>query len=56
MDDIFTTLRAEWKAAGCPSEHPYLRMELPVAGPIVPLIDGITSEMVAAASTMCAAW
>lgn len=48
--DTFTTLRAEWKAAGCPIEHPYLTMELPVS-PIVPLIEGITPEMVTSAKT-----
>lgn len=50
MDD-FTTLRAAWKAAGCPSDHPYLTMELPAPSPIVPLIEGITPEMVAASMT-----
>ena len=48
--DHFTALRADWKAQGCPSEHPYLSLELPT--PIVPLIEGITPEMVAAASAM----
>lgn len=49
--DLFTTLRAEWKAAGCPADHPYLTMELP-SSPIVPLVGGITPEMVELASAM----
>ncbi len=50
----FTAARADWKAAGCPSNHPYLTAELPKAE-IVPLVDGITVEMVAAAAAMKAA-
>ena len=45
----FSILRAEWKAAGCPSDHPYLTMELPAPGPIEPLVPGITPERVASA-------
>ena len=48
--DEFSKLRAAWKAAGCPSDHPYLIMELP-APKIEPLIDGITPEMVTSAKT-----
>ena len=51
--DEFTTLRAAWKFAGSPSEHPYLAIELPKT-PIVPLIEGITPEMVAQAKVLCA--
>ena len=53
MDD-FTTLRNEWKAAGCPSDHTYLRLELPAPGPVVPLVAGITPEMVVAAKAIMA--
>jgi hypothetical protein len=52
--DTFTNLRADWKAQGCPADHAYLTMELP-SSPIVPLVAGITTEMVAAASAMKAA-
>jgi hypothetical protein len=47
----FTAARAAWKAAGCPSDHPYLTAEMPKAE-IVPLVGGITTEMVAAAAAM----
>lgn len=50
----FTAARADWKAAGCPADHPYLTAELPKAE-IVPLVAGITTEMVAAATAMKAA-
>lgn len=50
--DGFLAARADWKAKGCPSDHPYLTTELPEPGPVVPLIGGITTEMVAAAGAM----
>lgn len=51
MDD-FITLRADWVAAGRPSVHPYWDLELPAPGPVVPLVAGITPEMVVAAKAM----
>lgn len=42
MDDNFTTLRADWKAQGCPADHAYLRLELP-APTVEPLLGGIPS-------------
>ena len=50
----FTAARAAWKAAGCPSDHPYLTTAIPSA-PIEPLVPGFTAEMVAQASAMKAA-
>jgi hypothetical protein len=50
----FINLRADWKAQGCPADHAYLTTEL-TSGPIVPLVAGITTEMVEAASAMKAA-
>ena len=50
--DEFTRLRADWVAAGRPTDHPYWDLELPAPGPVVPLVDGITPEMVAAAKVM----
>lgn len=52
--DGFFAARAAWKAAGCPADHPYLTAEMPKAE-IVPLVAGITTEMVAAAAAMKAA-
>lgn len=50
----FSAARADWKAAGCPADHPYLTTELP-SSPIVPLVAGITTGMVATAAAMKAA-
>lgn len=47
----FTAARTDWKAAGCPANHPYLTTALPKAE-IVPLVAGITTAMVVAASAM----
>lgn len=52
--DTFSALRADWKAQGCPADHAYVTMELP-SSPIVPLVAGITTEMVEVAATMKAA-
>lgn len=47
----FTAARADWKAAGCPANHPYLTTAMPKAE-IVPLVAGITTEMVDQAAAM----
>lgn len=51
--DNFLELRASWKAAGCPSDHPYFTQEIP-SGPVTPLVGGITTEMVEASRAMYA--
>lgn len=43
----FTAARTAWKAAGCPSDHPYLTAELPKAE-IVPLAISVTPAQWAA--------
>lgn len=53
-EDGFTAARAAWKAAGCPADHPYLKATLPKAE-IVPLVTGITANMVTQAAAMKAA-
>lgn len=52
----FTESRNAWKAAGCPSDHPYMiecreRLAEPVK-PVEPLVPGITPEMVRLAAKL----
>jgi hypothetical protein len=53
-NESFTAARADWKAAGCPADHPYLTATMPKAE-IVPLVAGITTGMIAQAAAMKAA-
>lgn len=38
----FAAARADWKAAGCPADHPYLTAEMPISTMVRPLAISVT--------------